>query len=341
MPAAAAQLPGLIAVALTAVAFQADSGDALPARIKILNWGENTGRTTGKKVIVGDHTVACLSANQQALARETVALDFEHQTYPPHRNFQAPPQRVAAHGTVEAVAGEGVFFNAARYTPTGRQFAADYVDVSAVAYVGTHGEVAFIHSVALSHAGDVDGLHFDEAAALAALTPAPAHHPAPPPMEEKLRKILAALLNLDADDATDDALFEAANNEIEARNSKAESAPGDAAAMTAVLAELKELKGKMVAFEADQLAAGKRGLISAAVAEGKALPVKAEILEGMEVAALTALLDGLQPGVVPLDARQALIDPPNSGAAALTADDRAVIQSLGITEAQFAGKAST
>lgn len=149
------------------VAFSAkapSSNDGLPQRILIAKWGENAGRTSGAKLRVNEVTAAALPRVMDRMGLDLIPLDFEHQSHKGHANYVAPPQLdVAGHGTIEVVAGEGIYFNVRGYTPVGSQKAVNYPDVSGVFFPDDKGNVLAVSSVALTLQGDIAGAHFSEA----------------------------------------------------------------------------------------------------------------------------------------------------------------------------------
>jgi len=162
-PAASASRPLLGPV----VAFAIADG-ALPKRVKIADWGANVCRSVegigkDRAVIVNEVTVAALPVMQSKIGFDLVALDFEHQTHKGSANYTPPPHNVAGHGRIEVVAGEGIFYIAQDYTPSGIKHAADYPDLSGVFWPNAKGEVVAVSSVALCQQGSVEGIHFKEA----------------------------------------------------------------------------------------------------------------------------------------------------------------------------------
>ena len=156
--------PGNIILFRTAgVAVDLSAGTAkLPRRIKVLNWGENP-NCHGKRVNVGPLFAKCLAAAEYPYRK--VALDFEHNTFPGTAAYKESqePRPVAGFGTIEAVAGDGVYIRMTAWTPEGEKMAANYADVSAGAVTDKEGNLIAVASVALCRAGAVDGMDFVEA----------------------------------------------------------------------------------------------------------------------------------------------------------------------------------
>jgi hypothetical protein len=152
------------------VAASYGDGGTLPTRILIASWGENEARTHGAKFTVGKQTVKQLAATHAKNGWDTVSLDYEHQSVKGHPNFKPDPREYAAHGTVEVVENEGLYYLPKNYTPSGKTHAANYPDVSGLFIVdATTREVIGVPSVALVQHGDVAGAVFNQALAASAL----------------------------------------------------------------------------------------------------------------------------------------------------------------------------
>lgn len=138
----------------------------LPSKVKLLNWGEN--KTTVGPVFVDDETARVFSANQRAIGRERVPVDFEHNTVPgtPEYNRSYEPRPIAGHSALVCMAGKGIFAEGITWTDTGLALAANYEDVSLAPMLDKEKRVVAAHSWALTHAGAAPGMTF----ALAALS---------------------------------------------------------------------------------------------------------------------------------------------------------------------------
>jgi hypothetical protein len=135
-----------------------EAGGELPARIKLLNWGENA--TTKGPFIVGPGTLAALNANQKRYGFDKVALDFNHNTVPgtPAYAEAQEPRPVAGYGVPEVVEGEGLFLRDIEWTPAGREHAANFRDVSGTLARDAGNEVVFMHSAAICRQGAAPGM---------------------------------------------------------------------------------------------------------------------------------------------------------------------------------------
>lgn len=140
-----------------------DNGE-LPERIKIFDWGTN--KTNQGDVTVNETTLECFSGNQRRLARETIHIDFNHNTVPGTEAYQADkePRATAGYGVPIVIKGKGMFVEAIETTPTGVKSAADYKDLSPAPFVDDKGTVVGLHSVALCQAGSTEGLTLCDAA---------------------------------------------------------------------------------------------------------------------------------------------------------------------------------
>lgn len=155
---------GVILSLAPASPLHAAAGQALPTRIKLLNWGTNP--TSSGPVIVDDTTAKVFSVNQKAIGRERVQVDFEHNTVPGTAEFNRTnePRPVAGHSTLVCVPGEGIYAEAVTYTADGEKSARNYEDVSLAPYLDKEGRVIAAHSWTVTHTGAAYGLDFKEAA---------------------------------------------------------------------------------------------------------------------------------------------------------------------------------
>lgn len=135
----------------------------LPTRVKLLSWGTN--KTSAGPITVNETTSRVFSANQKAIGRERVQVDFEHNTVPDtaEYNRSQEPRPVAGHSNLICIPGEGIFAESISYTTTGQERAGDYEDVSLAPFVDKDGVVVAAHSWSLTHTGAVYGLNFSDA----------------------------------------------------------------------------------------------------------------------------------------------------------------------------------
>jgi len=158
----AATLPPL--VALKAISNGALASDKLPSRLKVLSWGNN--ESTKGNVLLDSHSASMLAANQRRHGFERVALDFEHNTVPGSAEYERSqePRRVAAYGTPNLVANDGLYLDNLEWTPAGTAEAKNFADLSPAPGLDADGRVIFLHSVALVRNGAVHDLTFFSAA---------------------------------------------------------------------------------------------------------------------------------------------------------------------------------
>ena len=131
----------------------ARAGGALPARLKVFNWGRN--ETTKGDFILDEFSAKVIPANQRALGHARVALDYEHNTLPSSATYRESkePRPVAGYGEVEVVPGDGLYLSNITWTPSGKIAAANYEDLSIAPGTDDQRRINFIHSVALCRNG--------------------------------------------------------------------------------------------------------------------------------------------------------------------------------------------
>src|SRR5581483_5390293 len=151
-------LPDL--VSLRAIPNGALKGEALPNRLKLLDWGKND--TIVGPVIVDQTSAALLESNQRKLGFERVALDFEHNTVPGSPEYERThePRDVAAYGAPRIIPGQGLSLENLEWTKTGQKKARNFEDLSPAVKPDAAGRVIFMHSAALTRNGAVHGLTF-------------------------------------------------------------------------------------------------------------------------------------------------------------------------------------
>lgn len=132
----------------------------LPARLKVLGWGDNP--SVKGNVRLSELSASLLPARQKETGFEKIALDFEHNTVPGSAEYErtTEPRRVAAYGVPRVVPGEGLFLESLEWTPAGRAEALNFADLSPAVQFDSNGNIIFVHSVALTRNGAVEGLSF-------------------------------------------------------------------------------------------------------------------------------------------------------------------------------------
>lgn len=322
-------LPHAAAAVLSAALPFRSGGDAagLPQKVKILSWGENIGRTTGKLIVVDEEAAAVLPRNQELVACERVPLDYVHQSVKGHPNYQPDPRHSPGSGIIEVVPGDGVYLSAIEYTPNGLQHAASYQDVSAVVHLDAKKRPLWISSVALTQTGDVAGMEFKDAVAVLAavqtpLTPSSDGHRPPLQSKPETRKTMdtykAILLKMLGLPET------ASDEEIQAAATPKPEPAEDSAALSARVVDLERYR------ETSE----RETLIEQATAAGKVVPLSAEIIARTPTAVLAALIDGLPAGEVPLAGAKSE-EKPGTDAVALSAEEANAAKALGLTPEDY------
>ena len=141
----------------------ASAAGNLPTRVKLLGWGRN--ETSEGVVIVNELTARVFAANQKAIGRDRVPVDFEHNTVPGTLEFNrtSEPRATAGSSTLVCVPGEGIFSEAITYSATGQKSAPDFEDASLAPYLNKDGVVIGAHSWALTRTGAAYDIAFKQA----------------------------------------------------------------------------------------------------------------------------------------------------------------------------------
>ena len=149
----------LRAPGLHAPQFDPEKGE-LPTRLLVLPWGVN--QTTQGPVICNETTAALLLSTNAKRGFDRPILDFEHSSEPQSPTYRGEPAKIAGHGPLEVVSGEGVYMLMSHWTPEGKDSASGghYPDLSPVVAVNAKNEVVALKSVALCRHGATPGLRF-------------------------------------------------------------------------------------------------------------------------------------------------------------------------------------
>jgi hypothetical protein len=136
-------------------------GDTLPDRIKILNWGVNDS-VKDVHPVVNEKTMPCLQRFMAKFGFDRVALDYEHNTVKGSPAFEAgsEPRKVAGYGIPTVIEGDGLYLVDMVYTPSGKENALEFYDLSPAVQLADDGTVIFVHSAALCRQGAVKDLSF-------------------------------------------------------------------------------------------------------------------------------------------------------------------------------------
>lgn len=330
-----------------------DASKGLPDKVLLFKWGRND--TVNGEVIVNEFTADVLPRMQKAAGYDTIALDYEHNTVPGSREYlrSQEPRPVAAHGTPFVRVGEGMGVELLAWTPSGKDNAANYVDVSAAVALSDKREVRFVHSGTLARQGAALDMHLftagisDEGQFIKELNTPTLQH-SNTPMQKILLSLFTALgLTPPKDDATDEQInasakellaklasgavetFTAKLDALKAEITAAVPKPTDGQALTTFTPRIE-------ALERANTARDREAILLGAQYEGKVVP--AEVLPdkdgkgGLDLGALKTFVAGL-PITVPLEQRTKIglkTFMPGAGA-----DDSMVKQlreQLGITE---------
>jgi hypothetical protein len=277
------------------------AGGALPARLLVCPWGETT-VIDGSKVVVNAYTVQSMPLIQRRKGWETICLDFEHNTVPGTPEFKRTrePRHIAAKGRAYAVAGEGIYFEPAEWTPSGVTHLADYPDLSPALLKTPEGVVIGVHSVALCRHGALPGVELK-----------------PFSVDEQneedgmdWRKWMCELLGMD-ENTSDEALKDAFTAKLSALSAEAvnpikalvESIKAEANSMiTALSADLVALKGEVSGYAADILRRDRDDVLNQAAREGKLVALSTEAVQVLTLAQLREHVAAL-PVTVPVEQR--------------------------------------
>lgn len=266
----------------------------LPARILVGKWGRNA--SVKGDYTINETTARELPGNLKKVGYDSVALDFDHNSVKGSAAYKAEqePRKVAAHGTLSVVAGEGLFFQPATWTPEGKDavLGGHFPDLSPAILTNAAGEVIFVDSVALCRQGATEGLHLDlHSAGLGALSSQPSPT-AKPTMDAKYKALLLLILGLP--ETADDAAIEAAAKTLGTKLDTATSAAnGATTAVQTMSVELKRLGTLLEGNEKDRL-------ITEAIASGKLIT---QSIQDLPLEHFKKIVADLPAGVVPLERR--------------------------------------
>lgn len=284
------------------------AAETLPTRLKLLNWGVN--KTLKGDVTVGADTLTLLDAEQKLRGFDRIGIDFEHDSVKGHPNFKPSPREYAAYGVPQVIEHDGLYLDAIQWTPAGEKFAKNYADLSPTPLLNDAGQVIFLHSVALTPQGAVEGLSFFDI------------NESPTPkktMNPDLLKLLATLFGT-PEDATEEQIHAAGKSFMEKQALSAEKKDEPKPD------EVKALNARLDGIE-------RTSLLTLAAGEGKVIP--ASVRDVLPLGSLKALI-AETPATVPLEKRTAAGIKPLDVTPALNASDKSVAAQLGISEADFA-----
>jgi len=277
--------------------FDPNKNTELPMRLLVLPWGTN--HTTQGPVICNEVTFNLLLSNNATRGFDRPVLDFEHASEPGSATYRGEPAKIAGHGTLEIVHGEGVYLLMAHWTPEGRDSAGGghYPDLSPVVAVNEHREVVALKSVALCRHGATAGLVFLSAQDPSQYPPTtkspPPRRPTlkthrlttmdkPPATADELLAALRGMLNLAAD-ATPEDVMTGLTAAMEAKAAPAEPAASEdmknlSASLLALNATLTAQGAELKLLSASHDASTRGEILAAATREGKQIPKMAAAL---------------------------------------------------------------
>ncbi len=286
------------------------SAAALPDTFTILPWGRH--ETAKGVVIVNEHTMAVLEANQRLIKRPTIKGDFQHESAKPDGVVKHPINFAVRSAVPRVVKDVGIIVEKADWTPAGlKHVPVDYSDISATPYLDEQGRVIALHSFALCDHGEVDGAEIGHAipatlsADLALLTPTPPT-PKKAPMNPRLL-LLTTLSHFGVTvpaDASDDQLSALVGQLPKPAAPAAAPVTLSADSIKEILkAELAPLSAEIATLKADKEGAAIQRLVDTAVMQGKLVTLSAEDLGKLGEASAKAYLDKLPAGQVPVSQR--------------------------------------
>jgi phage I-like protein len=272
------------------------AGEALPTRLKLLNWGSNPG--TKGDMICNATTLRELGRNQRAANYERIAFDFEHNSVKNSDAYRGEPAAVAGYGIPEVVEGEGLFLNSIEWTAEGKQFIGGrhYVDQSPALLTNARGEVIFIHSAAACRNGALNEsritLNSSDLPALNSMT--------------DYKPLILMILGLP--ETATDADIEAAAKAFAEKNATLNTAAEtlgklDLTKLTTLAADFKALTDKFTALEAKVSGDEYQAVLNSAAAEGKVIPKALTEGAGRISLEQLKLLTANTPVTVPLEKR--------------------------------------
>jgi len=310
---------------------------SLPARLKLLGWGDNPA-IRGINPKVGLHTLRTMPALMRSQNMDKVALDFEHNTVKgtPAYLESCEPRCVAAFGSPCIVEGEGLFLGDLVYTPMGKTHALNFIDLSPAVHIDPKsGEVDFLHSVALTRAGAVEGLSFFSVEAggvaitvkgdemdwkkmLMTLTGAPDGV-----SDEELQAMFEAKLKAMSKEAVEPVQTEL--SALSAQVAGLASGSGNEGELTALSAQVATLKDELAAVGGELGALRRQGICDQAAREGKVIPLSSEQVAAMKPEVLAEMVGKLA-ATVPVTQRTPSLIQPLSSSAASTANTSGALE---------------
>jgi hypothetical protein len=142
-----------------AISNKALQSNTLPTRIKLMDFGVT--QTLDDPVIINEKSLRVFSRTQARNGRNRVPLDYNHNSVPQSAAYEAEqePRKIAAYAT-PVLTKDGLFLEDIIWTPSGKENALNYEDLSPALLLDDDGVMVGIHSAALTPAGAIDKLTF-------------------------------------------------------------------------------------------------------------------------------------------------------------------------------------
>ena len=322
------------AIKLASLAFEIVAGGSVPTEAHLLPVGPfraEDGRPYDCEAYQLDAAIAANVIQRLRDRKNDTLIDYEHQSLRSEWNGQ-PVIAAGWFHDMEWRDGKGLYAIGVDWTATAKQRIADkeYRYISAVFYYySATGEVLDVISVALTNTPAIDGLDgLDDDDGIATLSKRfslPNLNPETTDMATPQEE-LAALRVTHAQAETALAALTAERDQLKTQmatlTTERDTAIGELAALNKQIAE------SAAADEAKQ----KTDLITAALTDGCMAPALKPWAEKQTLAALTEFLETTGP--LPITQRQAG-DGHATGTAALTAEQKAIADKMGVTEEEF------
>lgn len=311
-----------------------------PMRFLVVPWG--TTQTIEGPVICDAATAQILPGRQKEARADEITLDFDHSTA--FGAGKGKPRHIAGYGKPEIVTGEGIYLNMSRWTPEGKQFWANYQDLSPafLQQKGT-GRVTFLDSVALTPRGVIEGLTLFSAeleTAPSTINSQPSTPNSPLMDIEKLKAYLTKKGVKFEEGADLETLMSLAAGvmEKEISGEPAEEKPSE---MSAKVAKLESDLARVLAADAARHKANedaaKAEIVRQASAEGKLLPPE-DVIKEMSADALRRTAAAAPAGTVRTAPNGGLNPTQKNGgetAVTLSAEEKEVAKHMGVSEEEM------
>ena len=264
------------------------------------------------------------------LLQVVVALDFAHNTTPKTDADGKPvppsePQLIASFGPLSVVSGKGIVLTPRYWTPEGEvsYTGRHYPDLSPTVGKNEKGEVTFVHSVALTRAGQISNLHAFSAGGLPALTALQTTTPMDTNSAPDYKALLLQKLGIDPA-ATDEQIIAACD---------APPATPLAVVATPAVTPL-DAAARLDALQADFDAMKKGNLVAEATRAGKVVALSAESIKLTPLAVLEDMISKT-PVTVPLAATTPAAVTTLPALKALSAEEKILAAQFGYTDEQW------